>query len=318
VSTAAEAAEPRRRRWAWIVAWVVATGLLVLCFRVVGAGRALAFATHLKPGWVTLSLIANFAIQLSAALMWRLLMPAHLEVSYKPLLRLMLVGSLLMNTTPMLVGHASMTLMLARERGVGHAAALSVLALDQLAEGLSKVMLVVLAVMLVPVPDAVRNGGAALAVTMLVLLVALFVIARHHELIARWSASRHRAAAFVASWAHHLEVLRTPSRFLLAWLASIGMKACELLGIMAAQHALGVPMPLGAAVLVLAAAALGTVLPLTPGNLGIYEGAVLLAYRFLGVPAEEALALALIQHLSYLAASTIPGWLLITRRQFRS
>ena len=313
----ASAPPPRSRRWAWVLAWVVATGLLVVCFKLVGAQRALAFATRLNPGWTLLSVAANFCIQLSAALMWRLLLPARLDVPYQRLLRLMFVGAFLMNTTPMLVGHASMALMLAREQGVGHAAALSVLAVDQLAEGLSKLTLVVLALMLVPVPDALRTGGIGLAITMVALLAALLVISRRHEAIARWSVSRHKAATFIATWAHHLEVLRTPTRFFAAWSASLGMKTFELLGIIAAQHALGISLPFGASVLVLAAAGLGTVLPLTPGNLGIYEGAVLLAYRFLGVPADEALALALIQHLSYLVASTVPGWLSITRRQFR-
>ena len=55
--------------------------------------------------------------------------------------------------------------------------------------------------------------------------------------------------------------------------------------------------------LVPTAADLGTVLPLTAGNIGVYEGAVLVAYRFLGVPAGEALAL--VKHLSYLISSTL-------------
>jgi uncharacterized membrane protein YbhN (UPF0104 family) len=59
-------------------------------------------------------------------------------------------------------------------------------------------------------------------------------------------------------------------------------------------------------------------LPVTPGNLGVYEGAAFLAYRWAGVDAEDALALAVLQHLVMLAGTAGPGWAVVTIRALRT
>jgi uncharacterized membrane protein YbhN (UPF0104 family) len=52
---------------------------------------------------------------------------------------------------------------------------------------------------------------------------------------------------------------------------------------------------------------LATLLPLVPGNIGVYEAAVVLALTRFGVPAEQALGVAVVQHLCYFAALALPG-----------
>jgi len=95
------------------------------------------------------------------------------------------------------------------------------------------------------------------------------------------------------------------------------MKLVEGLAIIAAQHALGVHLPASRAVLVLAAAGLGTMLPLAPGNLGTYEASVVVAYKWLGVSTGDAVALAVVQHVAYLAAATGAGYAVLSIRQMR-
>jgi uncharacterized membrane protein YbhN (UPF0104 family) len=67
---------------------------------------------------------------------------------------------------------------------------------------------------------------------------------------------------------------------------------------------------------VLACLNLATLVPVVPGNLGVYEAAVVFAYTRLGVPAEQALSVGLVQHLCYFCALAIPGcwWLVRGRR----
>ena len=56
-------------------------------------------------------------------------------------------------------------------------------------------------------------------------------------------------------------------------------------------------------------------MPIAPGNLGVYEATVYAVYRFFGVTPELALALAVVQHLSFLVPSILPGYLTLTLRQ---
>ena len=81
-----------------------------------------------------------------------------------------------------------------------------------------------------------------------------------------------------------------------------------MLAILCVQRAFGVHLPLASGVLVLAALNLATLLPLVPGNLGVYEGAVVVTYAHLGLSAEQAVGIAVVQHAAYFAALALPGY----------
>jgi uncharacterized membrane protein YbhN (UPF0104 family) len=122
-------------------------------------------------------------------------------------------------------------------------------------------------------------------------------------------------ALLVASrWASELAILKTWGRALGAWACVIAMKGAELLAIIAVQHAFGVSLPVSGSLLVLAAVLLGTMLPLAPGNLGTYEASAFLAYRYLGLSAEQALSLAIVQHICFFVPAVGYGYACISAR----
>ena len=51
-----------------------------------------------------------------------------------------------------------------------------------------------------------------------------------------------------------------------------------------------------------------------PANLGVYEATVFIVYRYLGVTPEQALGLALLQHLCFLIPMVGTGYFLILFR----
>jgi uncharacterized protein (TIRG00374 family) len=268
-----------------------------------------------------MALCGNLAIQLFAALQWRLLLPASARIRPRKMLSITALSSLAMSTAPMMLGHASTAALLARQPGICAGTALSVIALDQLTEGIVKLTVVLLAILMLPVPDWMQAGAAGLAGLVALLLVGLLLAARRHDVLARWAASGAKPRSLLslaARWADRLETLRTPRRFLAALSACFGMKLVEGLGIVATQHALGIPLPTSSAIFLLAAAGLGTMLPLAPGNVGTYEASVFLAYRWLGVSSGDALALAVVQHLAYLAAATGSGYVVLSLKQLRA
>jgi uncharacterized protein (TIRG00374 family) len=309
-----------KRRWVLPAAWVVATILIVVVFRAAGWARVADIGQRVDASWLFVAVCGNLAIQPFAAIQWRLLLPMGQRMRLRKMMSITALSSLAMNTAPALIGHASMVMLLARQPGMCHGTALSVLALDQLTEAIAKVIVVLLAILVAPVPGWMQQGAIVLGCAVVVFLAAMIVAAQHHEALERWAArSKSRSLLpFAARWANRLETLRTPSRFLAALLACLGMKLVEGLAIIATQHALGVDLPASSAILILAAAGFGTMLPLAPGNLGTYEATVILAYKWLGVSTGDAVALAIVQHLAYLAASTGAGYAVLSLRQIRA
>ena len=122
-----------------------------------------------------------------------------------------------------------------------------------------------------------------------------------------------RVASAIVRMGHALAPLRSPARGGGAFGIALAKKAVEIVAIILVQRAFGVTLPVTSAILVLAALNLATFIPLVPANLGVYEGAVVLAYTQFGVSAEQALGMAILQHICYLAALALPGYVWFAR-----
>lgn len=280
-----------RRRGARLLAWVIATTLLVACARTIDWSKAMETLATARPSWILVALAANAGILVCMAAFWRTLRPVEEgPTTFQRMFEIAATATAVMNTVPFGAGHASLVLLLIRYGNTSRRGALSVLALDQLGEGIVKVTLFLLVAMLVPLPGWMRAGVATTTVVVVLLLAGLMVGSR---------------------WARELRVLRRWRQSGAALLYVAGTKVCEGLALAAVQHAFGVELSV-ATLLVLAAVVLGTMLPLAPANLGTYEASAFLAYRYLGLAPEQALSLAIAQHVCFIVPSVGIGYLVIS------
>jgi uncharacterized membrane protein YbhN (UPF0104 family) len=285
-----------KRRLAWIGTWVVATGLFAICARRVEWQRVFDAMAMTRPSWIMLGAIANIAILLWWAAFWQAILPrAEERVSYRRMFEIVASASALMNTVPFGGGHASSLVLLARRGGVSRRGALSVLALDQLGEGMTKALLFLLVAFIAPLPLWMRAGVTTVSVAVGAWFIVLMVASR---------------------WARELDLLRSPRRSVGAWTLVIAMKGAEALAIAAVQRGFGIEISVSGTLLVLAAVLLGTMVPVAPGNLGTYEASAFVAYRYLGVGADQALALAIVQHICFMLPSVGAGYLVLSANAF--
>jgi uncharacterized membrane protein YbhN (UPF0104 family) len=189
--------------------------------------------------------------------------------------------------------------------------AIGILTLDQLINGLAKIVLIALAVLLVPLPAWMRNGVLLLLGLTVAALAALLMVAHASERLRAFAAGFSGLAAQLADqaavWADHLKLLRNPSQAWPVLAIGIAKKGLELAAILAVQVACGIPLSIEIAVLALAALSVTTMLPAAPANLGVYEATVVFVYQSAGVPQPVALAAALLQHAAVLAPSLAVG-----------
>lgn len=81
-----------------------------------------------------------------------------------------------------------------------------------------------------------------------------------------------------------------------AWLLSLLAWSCDVLVVWLCAQALGIAVSPGTAALIAAGAAVGAALPAAAGYLGTYELGAMTMAAFAGVPADEALQIALLAH----------------------
>lgn len=283
-------------RWARIGAWLAATALIVLLARTVDPRRALRVIEHTDGWWLLVAVVSNLLIQPFGALQWRSLLPVGVDVGFRRMLRLFSLTSVANNTTPSLIGHATGAVLLANEPGVGKAGALSVVALDQICVGVAKIVVIGAAAAMLPLPTWMKQGFAGLVA----LVAALLVV-----------------AVVVAARTPYLGVLRRPQRVLRGIGLALCVKAAEAGAIAAVQTAFALDVTPQLVIAVLAASALGSVVPIAPASIGTYEAASYGAYRFLGLSAEAALGIAVVQHICQLLPAVGAGYVILSLPKLR-
>lgn len=311
------------RRKVYLAGSVTVATVLVAVAAVSLDLRSVATAlVHANPFWLIVALVFYSGIVLMWSAQWQALLPRGVRIPYSQMFEIVAVMAMVANTIPYLVGHGTGAFLLSTRGKVGHAAAVSVFALEQLAEGIAKLVLVLLVALLIPLPTWLVGGMVGLTGSVLaVVVVFLIAIAWHHFPATqrqsvkpvRWS----RLRRFVLTLAGHLESVRDLRVFGLGFVCTLGMKLTEALGIAAVQYAFGVDPSIGGVVLVLVSTNIATMISLVPGNLGVYEGAAFLAYSYIGLPPEQAVGMGVVHHFCTLAAMVGTGYMVVVTRGIR-
>ncbi len=305
-----------RRKWLGSLAVPAATVLLFVAWGKIDWTLVWLELGRTRPVWILAAVMMNLSILALWAVQWRLFLPEKALVPFRQMLEINSLISMTLNTVPFGAGHALGVALLGRR--VGHAEALSVLALDQLAEGLSKVTLIMLVSLAASLPLWLSRGLPFLGLAVLLLFLALLFLAHRFageiEESEAGQGAWSRILAFAVRWAHHLKPMRTPRLFLGGLACALAMKAAEALGIWAVQMSFGLALPWWSSLLVLACLSAATMVSVSPGNLGVYEASVFLIYQYLGVDQAQAVSLAVVQHLCYLIPLVGTGYAAVLRR----
>jgi glycosyltransferase 2 family protein len=305
-----------------IAGWLAATLLLLYFVSRVDGSQLRAAVASASVIWIAIAVLANALILVFWAALWWIVSPRDERPPYRVMFEINAMASALMNTMPFLGGHAAAVVLMIKRARMSREGALSVLALDQLGEGMAKITIFGIVAAFAPIPDWMRIGIATVCIAVGTLFVILLVAAHGHVHLAPAGDARpsvlNRARAFAAVWAERMETLRSVRQSTMALAFAIGTKVAEGAGILAAQHALGVHLTLASTSLVLAAVILGSILPVAPGNVGTYEAGAFLAYRHLGIDPAMATILAVAGHLCFMIPSVGIGYLLGSYRWIRT
>ena len=303
------------RRVAWLAGTMAFVALLALAVRRIDLARAAAELHTVRIAWLVAAGLCFLAILPLWAIEWRTLAPRSKDTTVRTMLGVVAMTSSTMNTSPFFVGEAVGVVLLVARAGLTRAAALSVLAMDQLLVGIGKLVVLALAAVLLSLPNWMRAGVGALGAGVATLLVASLLAAWNHGAIAARAARvvPDRMAAALGNIAASLAPLRSPERASRVLFLALAKRAMEVFAIVCVQRAFGVTLPIASAVLVLASLNLATLLPVVPGNAGIYEAAVVVTYTHMGLRAEQALGMAVLQHACYMIALALPGYAWLAR-----
>lgn len=260
-----------------------------------GAAAAIADAHW---GWLALAAAINFPFALLQSYRWQIFIRPAGGAPLLSLFRYLLASRAASNLLPARAGEL-LRIYLPRVRdGLPVATLTSVLVVERFfdAAGLATVSVPIL--FLLEAPSWVQTGlyvlfgGAAVGIGVAIVLAV--------------RGSRQRSS-LLDRIALSAEALRDPKTALWLYLVTVGCWTTEAVMSLVTLAAARLAAAPGVAILVLLAVNIGQLLQVTPGNVGPFEAAALIALAAVGIKGPRALAMAVLYHLVQFLPVTLAG-----------
>ncbi|MCP5468302.1 MAG: flippase-like domain-containing protein [Deltaproteobacteria bacterium] len=276
----------------------------------------------IKIEYFLLACAATVGIILVKAYQIRIYLPKDKKVSVKKLFEDVSMLLMSVNLIPLWGGHALFVYLLGSHKKVGKTLAFSVITMDQVLDGFGKLAVFLAVSLMVPLPPMLKDGLFALILLVTIpYLIMLFVAYKYRNLkmedLKPVSGFKQKVGRAFTKWAFNLHAIRDFRKVYPIIFIAVLMRGFEALAVFWVQKGFGLELPYYASIFVVAAFSFATTIPsVTPARTGVFEGAVISAYHFLGIPTEKAMALALIVHVVHTLPFVVTGYLVSLKLGF--
>lgn len=287
----------------------LAAGFLALAFRDIEWDQLGHVARGANPTMLLGALLMGSINLGIRALRWHVLLAPGHPGSAIETFWVVTVGYLGNSVLPMRAGDLGRSYLMGRRSGMGGSFALATTAAERVFDAIFLVVFGGLALQDHPaLPAWLSRGLVLLAVAALGALLGLLLLPALWGRAAAWAEARPRIAdltrrlrrRWLDRFIEGLSSIRHPGRMAIFVILTCCIWSVDALTTVVVGAALGVDVPLLAAFVILAALGASSAVPLTPGQVGVYQwvaSAVAVSY---GVPKEPALLLAVaLQALNY-------------------
>lgn len=236
---------------------------------------------------------------------WRLIARPLARVDWRAMSGVVALSITAKVTLSGLAGVSSGLLALRYRAGLSYSEAGTVISVDQFMALVTKVVVVGLALLLLPLPAALHQAASGMAALAAMMLGVLWFAGEPGRRALPVEGRLRRPALALRRFLEDLSALRSWPVLAGGLALALVKKALETGAALAVQLACGIEASPAAAVLVVAAVGLTTLVPVIPGNLGFHSAGVFAAYALIGTPTELAVAAGLLHHAALLAASVV-------------
>ena len=294
----------RIARSPWTFQIAVAAALIVLAVWQVDVGDLAHAFNHAAYGWLAAAFAVYLVSRIVHAIEWQITLTKVGRAPFAGLFGATLVGTLVNAVIPASAGEAVKVQIVANRYGLSRTGLITGRGAEGLVNALIMVMFIALSFVL---PAAGVASGSVLAL-LAGGAIAAFALAAggSHLMPARypdWRAFRLLPAPLQAAvrkrWPRFhegLELIRNPRLLLIAVVLNIFGWLVDVAIIWAYGQAFHLDVSIGAYLSVTVAVAIITIFPITFGNVGTFEFALLRVLRLYGVSGEAALAFAVGMH----------------------
>ena len=317
------------RSWRTWLGILISGVFLYLAFRQQDLGEIRDALGEANFWWIPLALLFYFIGVWIRAIRWRFLLRPLVETSARSLFPIVVVGYMANNVLPLRAGELVRSYLLSRNMGIRKTSGLATIAVERLFDGLTMLGFIFIAMSFVSLTNQLENLAVIAATLFGCLLVGLFLLTLGGGVVERLlqvvlgplpNVLSERVERLAQAFLSGLGVLKrrrdlaaVAGTSILAWSFEAAMYFTIARGFgPAIRETIGVFETL----LTTGAANMATLIPSSPGYIGVFESAILLVLNgALGVPQAQVLAYAIVVHATLLVPITLLGIIEWIRQQ---
>lgn len=189
-----------RPRWVWALGWIVVTVLLVVFLRPFDWDAVAQRLTAAHWGLVAVAVSANALLLVALTALWRSLAPRDAHVAHQRMPEVVALSVAGMSILPFGGGHALAVGLLIKRAKLRVDSTAALMGMDQFFEGVAKVALLELTLLVAPLPSWMEQVVTAIGVSLLIVLPLL-----------GWLVFRNPAdISWLKPWSASVQFLRRP------------------------------------------------------------------------------------------------------------
>ena len=247
---------------------------------------------------------------------WQYLMLPVKRIAFGRLFSAIIIGFMANNSMPLRSGDLLRAHLLGKQEGIGTTAVFATVALDRIFEILSVLTVSMLVLAMIPLPGWIWNAVIILGIALVGVAAGVMVFYRPPKLVEKWWKTGRRVfpdrvqqalSLFIKEVRLGLGAGRGKVRLTNLYILAVSESAAW--GILAyfSLKAVGIQLPLAGIMSTMVATNLVVAIPATPGNIGIFEFAVMTTLQFFQVDKDLALSGAVILHVIYVVPASLVG-----------
>ena len=295
--------------------------LLVRSIDFSAAMRALGRAS---PGWIVGGTLVTVLGYYLRALRWRELLGPRTRPPVARLFSATMVGVLAINTLPARLGELVRAYVLARTERIRTATVLGSLAAERILDMAMLGIFWALSLLVAPIPNWFRWSGYITIAAVVVICLGLWGLHASRGRVARWGETRlvrllprrlgEAISSGIPAFSSGLQVFSRPTFLaragawtIVAWVVSAAV-------FLLVGESLGLKLPFWSLFLLTFVICVGISVPSSPGFIGIMEGACVMGLSLLGIGGPEALAFAILYHVTQIVPPLVLGTYFVFRQ----
>ncbi len=304
---------------------LIALGILIFLFYDLNLPRTVDVAKELRLIYLIPALLCGFGIIVFKALRWKTIVSKVRKVLFWPTLALYATSQIIAVVLPALTGQAGRVLLFSRKGKFSKTYAFSTIFLEVVLDGAGLISLMLIASSVFVFPEDYRYISYIIGIATLVLLILFYCSLRFQKNVERLIYNRIRPRSrkiylvirkFLRSFNDGISVIRSTDKlFVVSWNTFLSW-ACNIGAIYFLFFMFNFDLPVWAAVVAIIVNYLALMVPITPGNIGSFQLAVVASLKMFSIPKTEAVLFSVALYLVDMVPMLILASYFLLKEQF--